>query len=73
MLLRDDALANQIRQTVTTTTSNVDEIVAGLKAGRGPAGMLLRDEAVAGQIRRSSRTRSRRRPTSVMRPIRPMP
>src|SRR5882724_1527108 len=51
MLLRDEALAKQIRQTVITTGSNVDEIVAGVKAGRGAAGMLLRDEAVAGQIR----------------------
>jgi phospholipid/cholesterol/gamma-HCH transport system substrate-binding protein len=53
MLLRDDALANHIRQTVTTATSSVDEILAGVKAGRGPAGMLLRDEAVAGQIRQT--------------------
>jgi phospholipid/cholesterol/gamma-HCH transport system substrate-binding protein len=51
MLLRDQTLADQIRQTVTTTTSNVQDIVADLKAGRGAAGMLLRDEALAGQIR----------------------
>jgi len=53
MLLRDDALANQIRRTVTTATDNIDEILAGVKAGRGPAGMLLRDEKVADQIRDS--------------------
>ena len=53
MLLRDEALANQIRKTLNNTTSGVDEILADLKAGRGPAGMLLRDEAVAAQIRES--------------------
>ena len=51
MLLRDQKFANDIRQTVTNSTSSVDEILAGMKAGRGPAGMLLRDEALAGQIR----------------------
>lgn len=51
MLLSDDAVAKQIRQTFTTATSSVDEILAGVKAGRGPSGMLLRDEAVTGQIR----------------------
>jgi phospholipid/cholesterol/gamma-HCH transport system substrate-binding protein len=53
MLLRDDTLAKQIRQTITTSASSVDEILAGVKAGRGPAGMLLRDDAVEGQIRES--------------------
>ena len=51
MLLRDDALADQIRQTVRKSTSNVDTILSDLKAGRGPAGMLLRDEAAQAQIR----------------------
>jgi phospholipid/cholesterol/gamma-HCH transport system substrate-binding protein len=51
MLLSDDRFANKIRQTVTTTTSDVQDIVADLKAGRGSAGMLLRDDALAGQIR----------------------
>ena len=46
-------LAKQIRQTVATSTSSIDEILAGVKAGRGPAGMLLRDEAVEAQIRES--------------------
>jgi len=41
MLLRDDALANHIRQTVTTSTSNIDEILAGLKAGRDQQSELL--------------------------------
>ena len=53
MLLRDDALANKLRQTVTSTASNVDQIVAGVKAGHGAAGMLLRDEALEGEIRRA--------------------
>jgi phospholipid/cholesterol/gamma-HCH transport system substrate-binding protein len=51
MLLRDDEVAKQVRQTMITATSSVDEILAGVKAGKGPTGMLLRDEAVAGQIR----------------------
>jgi phospholipid/cholesterol/gamma-HCH transport system substrate-binding protein len=53
MLLRDDALAKQIRETVTTAGANIDDILAGLKAGRGPAGMLLRDQDVENQIRAS--------------------
>jgi phospholipid/cholesterol/gamma-HCH transport system substrate-binding protein len=51
MLLKDEALADRIRQTVTTTSSDLQDIVADVKAGRGAAGMLLRDEAVASQIR----------------------
>jgi phospholipid/cholesterol/gamma-HCH transport system substrate-binding protein len=51
MLLRDDALASDIRRTVTTAGSSVRDIAADLQNGRGTAGMLLRDEAVAGQIR----------------------
>jgi phospholipid/cholesterol/gamma-HCH transport system substrate-binding protein len=33
------------------TISNANEIVTGLKEGRGPAGMLLRDETLADQVR----------------------
>src|SRR5262249_51159785 len=51
MLLRDDVLANEIRQTVTTTAANVRDLVTDLREGRGTAGMLLRDEAMAGRIR----------------------
>jgi phospholipid/cholesterol/gamma-HCH transport system substrate-binding protein len=36
---------------VQTTVANVNDVVLGLKQGRGPAGMLLHDEALAGQIR----------------------
>src|SRR5208283_3811726 len=53
MLLTDDALASQIRETATKTMTDVKDIVADVKAGRGPAGMLLRDEEVAGQIRQT--------------------
>ena len=38
---------------VQATVANVNDVVLGLKAGRGPAGMILRDEAVAGQIRQA--------------------
>jgi phospholipid/cholesterol/gamma-HCH transport system substrate-binding protein len=34
-----------------TTLTNTNDVLVGIKAGRGPAGMLLRDDAVAGQIR----------------------
>jgi phospholipid/cholesterol/gamma-HCH transport system substrate-binding protein len=51
MLLRDQGLANVIRQNVTTAISDLSEVVADLKQGRGAAGMLLRDEALAGQVR----------------------
>src|SRR5262249_21394714 len=37
--------------TITSTVSNANDLVAGLKEGRGTAGMLLRDEALAGHIR----------------------
>jgi phospholipid/cholesterol/gamma-HCH transport system substrate-binding protein len=51
MLLRDQQLANVIRQNVTTAISDLSEVVADLKDGRGAAGMLLRDQALAGQVR----------------------
>jgi phospholipid/cholesterol/gamma-HCH transport system substrate-binding protein len=35
------------------TISNANEVVTGLKEGRGPAGMLLRDEALADQVRQA--------------------
>jgi phospholipid/cholesterol/gamma-HCH transport system substrate-binding protein len=38
---------------VKTTVSNVNDVVLGLKEGRGPAGMLLRDQALATQIRQT--------------------
>ena len=53
MLLQDDKLAGQIRQTVNNTSSSVEEILTGVKAGRGAAGMLLRDEALANTDTRS--------------------
>lgn len=53
MLLTDETLANEIRQTVASAGSNLREIVADLKEGRGVAGMLLRDETLAGQVRQT--------------------
>ncbi len=38
---------------VKTTVGDVDDVVVGLKQGRGPAGMLLRDEAVTSQLRQT--------------------
>jgi phospholipid/cholesterol/gamma-HCH transport system substrate-binding protein len=38
---------------VKTTVSNVNDIVLGLKEGRGTAGILLRDQALAAQIRQT--------------------
>jgi phospholipid/cholesterol/gamma-HCH transport system substrate-binding protein len=38
---------------VTTTVSNVNDLVVGLKQGRGAAGMLLQDQALATQIRQT--------------------
>jgi phospholipid/cholesterol/gamma-HCH transport system substrate-binding protein len=35
------------------TISNANDVVTGLKEGRGPAGMLLRDEALADQVRKA--------------------
>jgi phospholipid/cholesterol/gamma-HCH transport system substrate-binding protein len=42
---------NQALFGARTTLSNVNDVVVGLKEGRGSAGMLLRDQALAGQIR----------------------
>jgi len=41
---------------VGTTVSNVNDIVVGLKAGRGTAGMLLQDQALASQFRETLTT-----------------
>ncbi len=38
---------------VNTTVSHVDDLVLGLKQGRGVAGMLLRDEVLSGEIRQT--------------------
>lgn len=43
--------ANVALDGVTTTVSNVNDVVVGLKQGRGTAGMLLTDNTLAGQIR----------------------
>lgn len=36
---------------ITKTVGNADDLVIGLKQGRGPAGMLLQDQGLAAQIR----------------------
>ena len=38
---------------VKTTVSSANELVAGLKQGKGTAGMLLRDETLADQVRQA--------------------
>ena len=38
---------------VTSAVSNVNDVVVGLKEGRGTAGMLLRDDTLASDIRRT--------------------
>ena len=40
-------------QGVTSTISNVNDVVVGVKEGRGAAGMLLRDDELARDIRRT--------------------
>jgi phospholipid/cholesterol/gamma-HCH transport system substrate-binding protein len=44
---------NVVLDGVNGTVGNANDLLVGLKEGRGPAGMLLRDEKVAGQIRES--------------------
>lgn len=53
MLLRDDVLSGQIRQTVASSTAGINDLLAGVMAGRGAAGMLLRNDEVAAQLRDS--------------------
>jgi phospholipid/cholesterol/gamma-HCH transport system substrate-binding protein len=38
---------------ITTTVDNADDVVVGLKEGKGPAGMLLRDEDTAEELRQT--------------------
>ena len=44
---------NVALNSVNDAVGNANDLLIGLKQGRGPAGMLLRDEGVADQIRRS--------------------
>lgn len=51
---RINAALDEVSATVSHidgTVGNVNDVVIGLKQGRGPAGMLLRDEALASQVR----------------------
>ena len=56
MLKEVGGKVNGALDTVTTTVSNVNDVVAGLKEGRGTAGMLLSDDKLAAQIRESVTT-----------------
>jgi phospholipid/cholesterol/gamma-HCH transport system substrate-binding protein len=51
MLRTTGGKVNVALDDVRTTVSNVNDIVVGLKQGRGAAGMVLTDNALAGQIR----------------------
>jgi phospholipid/cholesterol/gamma-HCH transport system substrate-binding protein len=51
MLRTTGSKVNVALDGVTTTVLNVNDVVVGLKQGRGAAGMLLTDNALAGQIR----------------------
>lgn len=53
MLLKDQRLATNLRETLTRSTSTLNGIVADLKDGRGAAGLLLRDQALADGIQRA--------------------
>jgi phospholipid/cholesterol/gamma-HCH transport system substrate-binding protein len=44
---------NSTLDQVKGTISNVNDVVVGLKEGRGSAGMLLRDQALANQVRQT--------------------
>jgi phospholipid/cholesterol/gamma-HCH transport system substrate-binding protein len=44
---------NSTLSEVKATVGNANDVVVGLKEGKGPAGMLLRDEALAAQIRKT--------------------
>jgi len=50
-LKEDGAKLGVALDTVTTTVSNANDVIAGVKDGRGAAGMLLSDDAFAKQIR----------------------
>jgi phospholipid/cholesterol/gamma-HCH transport system substrate-binding protein len=47
------AKVDETLDAVKTTVANANDVVVGLKQGRGPAGMLLKDETVASNIRQS--------------------
>ena len=56
MLKQVGGKLNGTLDTVNTTVSNVNDVVVGLKQGRGAAGMLLSDEKFAEQIRENVTT-----------------
>src|SRR5262249_9394786 len=56
MLTTVGAKLNLALDTITSTETNVNNVIDGLKAGRGTAGMLLSDEALANEIRQTVAT-----------------
>jgi phospholipid/cholesterol/gamma-HCH transport system substrate-binding protein len=44
---------NRALHAITSTVNNADDVVVGLKEGKGPAGMLLRDEDTAERLRQT--------------------
>jgi phospholipid/cholesterol/gamma-HCH transport system substrate-binding protein len=51
MMKEIDPKANKALDEVTTAVANANDLVVGLKQGRGAAGMLLEDPVLAGNIR----------------------
>jgi phospholipid/cholesterol/gamma-HCH transport system substrate-binding protein len=64
MLKQVGGKLNGALDAVTTTVNNADNIVVGLKQGKGPAGMLLRDKDAAERIRQT--LENARRATSAL-------
>ena len=58
MLKQTSARLNGTLDVAATTISNVNDVVVGLKKGRGTAGMLLTDDSLANQIRQTVATTS---------------
>ena len=53
MMKKTGGKLNGALDAVTKTVNNADDILIGLKEGRGPAGMLLRDEDTADRLRQT--------------------
>jgi phospholipid/cholesterol/gamma-HCH transport system substrate-binding protein len=53
MMKQTGGKLNGALDAITTTVNNADDVVVGLKEGKGPAGMLLRDEGTAEELRQT--------------------
>jgi phospholipid/cholesterol/gamma-HCH transport system substrate-binding protein len=53
MMKQPGGKLNGALDAITTTVNNADDVVVGLKEGKGPAGMLLRDEDTAERLRQT--------------------